>query len=114
MAFVNTKVMNDCVHEVDREHFRRDEHRKCESSVEERGRGTKPPKRYRTVEEKQRIIEEALLPGESIARVERAHDGNANQVFGWRQLSKAGVLILEFSHVSQVELGHSPPRRLNP
>ena len=56
------------VSRVDRGHFRRDEHRKCELLVEERGRGTKPPKRYRTVEEKRRIVEEALLPGASIAR----------------------------------------------
>jgi transposase len=68
------------------------QHRKCESPVEERGRGTKPPKRYRTVEEKRRIVEETLLPGASVARVARAHGVNANQVFGWRQLYRQGRL----------------------
>ena len=52
----------------------------------------KPPKRYRTVEEKRRIVEETLVPGASVARVARAHGVNANQVFGWRQLYRQGRL----------------------
>lgn len=68
------------------------QHRKGESTAEERGRGSKPPKRYRTVEEKRRIVEETLVPGASVARVARAHGVNANQVFGWRQLYRQGRL----------------------
>jgi transposase len=68
------------------------QHRKCESTADERGRGAKPAKRYRTVEEKRRIVEETLMPGTSVARVARAHGVNANQVFGWRQLYRRGRL----------------------
>ena len=41
-----------------------------------------PTKRqYRTLEEKQRIVGEALAEGASLARVARAHGVNANLVF---------------------------------
>jgi Transposase len=32
------------------------------------------------------MVEEALQPGVSVARVARAHGVNANQLFGWRRL----------------------------
>ena len=43
-------------------------------------------RRFRTVEEKRRIVEAALEPGASVARVARAYGVNANQLFGWRRL----------------------------
>lgn len=49
-------------------------------------RGGESKRRFRTVEEKRRIVEETLQPGASVARVARAHGVNANQVFGWRRL----------------------------
>jgi transposase len=49
-------------------------------------------RRFRTVEEKRRIVEEALQPGASVARVARAHGLNANQLFGWRRLYQQGRL----------------------
>ena len=49
-------------------------------------------RRFRTVEEKRRIVEEALQPGASVARVARAHGVNANQLFGWRRLYQQGRL----------------------
>ncbi|MGA9937110.1 MAG: transposase [Candidatus Acidiferrales bacterium] len=55
-------------------------------------RGKEPKRRYRTVEEKRRIVEETLQPGASVARVARAHGVNANQVFGWRRLYQQGRL----------------------
>ena len=55
-------------------------------------RGSRPKRRFRTVEEKRRIVEETLVPGVSVARVARAHGVNANQVFGWRQLYRQGRL----------------------
>lgn len=55
-------------------------------------RGREPKRRHRTVEEKRRIVEEALQAGASVARVARAHGVNANQVFGWRQLYRQGRL----------------------
>jgi transposase len=49
-------------------------------------------RRFRTVEEKRRIVEEALQPGASVALVARAHGVNANQLFGWRRLYQQGRL----------------------
>ena len=66
-------------------------------AIQVRGSGSKPclpagRRRFRTVEEKRRIVEETLQPGASVARVARAHGVNANQVFGWRQLYRQGRL----------------------
>ena len=49
-------------------------------------------RRYRTTEERRRIVEETLVPGTSVAIVARAHGVNANQVFAWRKLYHAGLL----------------------
>lgn len=49
-------------------------------------------RRYRSVEEKRRIVEQTLGKGASVARVAREHGVNANQVFGWRLLYKKGRL----------------------
>lgn len=57
-------------------------------------------RRFRTVEEKRRIVEEALQPGASVARVARAHGVNANQLFGWRRLYQQGRL--------QAKVGETP------
>jgi transposase-like protein len=52
-----------------------------------------PTKRqYRSLEEKQRIVGEALTEGASVARVARAHGVNANLVFNWCRLYRAGRL----------------------
>ena len=48
--------------------------------------------RYRSAEERRRIVEETLAPGTSVAIVARAHEVNANQMFGWRKLYPAGLL----------------------
>jgi transposase len=37
-------------------------------------------------------VEETLVPGASVARIARAHDVNANQVFHWRKLYQRGLL----------------------
>jgi transposase len=52
----------------------------------------KAKRRFRTVEEKRRIVEETLQSGASVARVARAHGVNANQVFTWRRLYQQGRL----------------------
>ncbi len=49
-------------------------------------------RQHRSVEEKRRIVEETLAGGASVARVARAHGVNANQVFDWRRLYRAGRL----------------------
>jgi transposase len=46
----------------------------------------------RSIAEKRRIVEETLVEAASVARVARAHGINANQVFGWRRLYRAGRL----------------------
>ena len=52
-----------------------------------------PTKRqYRSLEEKQRIVGEALAEGASVARLARAHGVNANLVFNWCRLYRAGRL----------------------
>ncbi len=52
-----------------------------------------PAKRERrSVTTKRKIVEETLVPGASVARVARANGVNANQVFCWRRLYRAGRL----------------------
>ena len=48
--------------------------------------------RMRSKEERRRIVEETLKPGASVSRVAREHNVNANQVFQWRRLYRAGLL----------------------
>ena len=49
-------------------------------------------RQYRSLEEKRRIVEEALAEGASVARVARVYGVNANLVFNWRKQYKAGEL----------------------
>jgi len=57
-----------------------------------------PKRHYRSKQERRAIVEETLRPGASVAVVARAHDVNANQVFGWRRLYREGRLeVLETS-----------------
>ena len=53
---------------------------------------TRPKKRYRSIEERRQIVEEELIPGVSVSAVARAHGVNANLVFNWRKLYRAGLL----------------------
>jgi transposase len=59
-----------------------------------KGGGTR---RFRSRLERRRIVEETLKPGASVSKVARAHDVNANQVFTWRRLYRAGQLEVEQS-----------------
>lgn len=49
-------------------------------------------RRYRTPEEKRRIVEETLTSETSVAIMARRHGVNANQLFQWRKLYQAGLL----------------------
>jgi transposase len=51
------------------------------------------PRRFRSVQEKQRIVSEASMPGASMAEVARRHGVNANLVFAWRRLHEQGLLV---------------------
>src|SRR5260370_20860930 len=50
-------------------------------------------RRFRGAEEKRQIIEETLRPGASVAAVALAHGINANMLFHWRKLYRAGLLL---------------------
>jgi transposase len=52
-------------------------------------------RRVWTRQEKRQIVEATLKPGASVSVVGRAHDVNANQVFRWRKLYRAGQLEVE-------------------
>jgi transposase len=49
-------------------------------------------RRFRSKQERRRIVEETLKPGASVSLVARAHDVNANQVFKWRRQYRQGRL----------------------
>jgi transposase len=49
-------------------------------------------RRYRTAEEKRRVVEQTLSSALSVASLARQHGVNANQVFYWRKLYRAGQL----------------------
>jgi transposase len=51
-----------------------------------------PKRQRRSVAEKRRIVELAMQPGASIARVAREHGVNANMVHYWRKLYRQGRL----------------------
>jgi transposase len=52
-------------------------------------------RRHRSKQERQRIAEESLQPGVSVAVVARRHGINANQVFLWRKLLREGRLAVK-------------------
>jgi len=58
----------------------------------ELGEGASGRRRYWTAEEKRRIVEQTLSSTLSVAMVARQHGINANQVFYWRKLYRAGQL----------------------
>jgi transposase len=51
-------------------------------------------RRFRSTQERRRIVEETMKPGASVALVARANDVNANQVFKWRRQYEQGRLEL--------------------
>lgn len=51
-----------------------------------------PKRRYLELEQKRRIVEETLAEGASVAQIARVHGVNANLVFNWRRLYRAGQL----------------------
>ncbi|MGA2644445.1 MAG: transposase [Candidatus Sulfotelmatobacter sp.] len=51
-----------------------------------------PKRQRRSIAEKRRIVELAMLSGASVARVAREHGVNANMVHYWRNLYRQGRL----------------------
>ena len=62
-----------------------------ETGIEVNG-GSSRGRRHWTVIEKRRIVEESLSSARSMASLAREHDLNANQLFYWRKLYRAGQL----------------------
>lgn len=52
-------------------------------------------RRWRTIEQKRRIVEEMLVEGASVSQVARWHGVNANPVFQWRRQYCAGEFAAE-------------------
>ncbi len=52
--------------------------------------GTGERRRTRSLDDRKRIVEEALAPGASVAAVARRHGLNANLVFKWIRRSREG------------------------
>ena len=52
--------------------------------------GTVERRRTRSLDDRKRIVEEALAPGASVAAVARRHGLNANLVFKWIRRSREG------------------------
>jgi transposase len=53
------------------------------------GGRSRGPRRSWSLEEKRRIVEEAVRPGASVAEVARRHGLNANLVFTWKRVAGA-------------------------
>jgi len=70
----------------------------------ELGEGASGRRRYWTAEEKRRIVEQTLASTLSVAMVARQHGINANQVFYWRKLYRAGQLGNDSGAEQQVRL----------
>jgi transposase len=76
-------------------------------------------RRYWTAEEKRRIVEQTLSSGLSVATIARQHGVNANQIFYWRKLFRAGQLRNECGVEQQVRLlpvsvSDEPPTETGP
>jgi transposase len=71
-------------------------------------------RRWRSVSEKLKVVQESLRPGASVAEVARVHGVNANQVFTWRrafergELSESSVALIPVTVRHSEEAGQEP------
>lgn len=56
------------------------------------GKIEQPRRQRRSIAEKRKLVELAMRPGASVARVAREHGVNANMVFYWRTQYRQGRL----------------------
>jgi transposase len=66
-------------------------------------------RRTRSLDERKRIVEEALAPGVSIAAVARRHGLNANLVFKWIRRSREGWLDRRREPAKEKSVVVAPP-----
>ena len=71
-------------------------------------------RRTRSLEERKRIVEEALAPGVSVAAVARRHGLNANLVFKWIRRSREGWLDRRREPAKDRPVVVAPPERDGP
>ncbi len=62
------------------------------------------PRRFRSVEEKRRIVLETRVPGSSTAEIARRHGVNANLLFVWRRQHEHGMLGARTRRAAAVKL----------
>jgi transposase len=71
-------------------------------------------RRTRSLDERKRIVEEALAPGVSVAAVARRHGLNANLVFKWIRRSREGWLDRRREPAKDKPVVVAPPGRDGP
>src|SRR6516162_7213397 len=71
-------------------------------------------RRTRSLEERKRIVEEALAPGVSVAAVARRHGLNANLVFKWIRRSREGWFDRRREPAKDRPVVVAPPERAGP
>ena len=74
-------------------------------------------RRRRSIAEKRRIVEAAMQPGASIARIAREHAVNANMVHYWRKLYREGRLgqnTSNIAHLLPVSVSEGAPSSVVP
>src|SRR5438477_9752717 len=85
----------------------------------ELGEGASGRRRHWTAEEKRRIVEQTLSSGLSVATIARQHGVNANQIFYWRKLFRAGQLrnecgVEQLVRLLPVSVTDEPPTQTGP
>ena len=68
-------------------------------------------RRTRSLDERKRIVEEALAPGVSVAAVARRHGLNANLVFKWIRRSREGWRDRRREPAKEKPVAVAPPER---
>ena len=71
-------------------------------------------RRTRSLDERKRIVEEALAPGISVAAVARRHGLNANLVFKWIRRSREGWRDRRREPAKKKPVEVAPPERNGP
>jgi transposase len=71
-------------------------------------------RRTRSLDERKRIVEEALAPGVSVAAVARRHGLNANLIFKWIRRSREGWRDRRREPAKEMPVVAAPPERGGP
>ena len=71
-------------------------------------------RRTRSLDERKRIVEEALAPGASVAAVARRHGLNANLIFKWIRRSREGWLDRRREPTTEQARAVATPEAIDP